>query len=216
MAVDAAPMPQHEEVAPWLIVLAASSDGIAAIGKILAALPKDLPASVIVVQHRTSMVPDLLTGILRMRALMPVQSIGHGQPVEPGAVYVVRPDLHLTIDADRRFKYIDGTRVKHLLSSADPLLESVARAYRSRAIAVVLTGRGEDASDGIKHIRAHGGLVIAQDPETIEFQQMPAAAIATGQVNAVLPLDQIAPRLVALVRQDGAAREALEVASSPW
>lgn len=78
---------------------------------------------------------------------------------------------------------------------------------------MVLTGRGHDGAAGVRHIRACGGIVIAQDPRTLEFSSMPEAAIATGQVHAVLPLEQIAPRLVALVQQDGAARHALEMAA---
>ena len=205
-----------QEEAPWLIVLAASSDGIKAISAIVSALPKDFPAAVIVLQHRSAAGADMLKSILRMRAAMPVESVGHGQPVEAGRIYIVRPDLHLTIDDHRRFKYFNGTRIKHVRSSADPLLQGAAEAFAARLIAVILTGRGDDAADGIVHVRAHGGLVIAQDPATIDFGQMPGAAIATGRVNAVLPLEEIAPRLIAVVRQDGAARAALETAAHQW
>lgn len=215
MAMDAVPIGRHDEheLAPWLIVLIASTDGITTVGKIVSVLPKDLPASVIVIQHRTTMVPDMLANILRMRAMMPVEPVGHGQPLETGKIYVPRPDLHLTIDREGRFKYFDGTRIHHVLSSADPLLQTAAEAFRSRVIAVILTGRGDDGAAGVTHVRAHGGIVIVQDPATIEHGQMPEAAIATGQANAVLPLAEIAPRLIAVVRRDGAAREALEVAA---
>ena len=216
MAIGATSIGPHEELAPWLIVLVASTDGIGAISRVVSALPGDLSAAVIVLQHRSGTLTDMLKSILRVRATMPVESVGHGQPVEPGKIYIVRPDLHLTIDRHRRFKYFDGVRIKHVRSSADPLLEGAAEAFKSRVIAVVLTGRGDDAADGVRHVRAAGGLVIVQDPSTIEYGDMPAAAIATGQVHAVVPLEQIAPQLVALVKQNGAARDALEVAAGQW
>ena len=201
---------EHDEP-PWLIILAASSDGIRTIGNIVAALPKDLPAAVVVLQHRSGAVQDLLPDILRLRAVMPIEYIGHGQRVEAGRIYVGRPDLHLEIDRHRRFRYVDGTRKQGSLSSANPLLASAAETFQSRLIAVVLTGRGADAADGVDYVRAWGGLVIAQDPATATFPEMPAAAIATGSVNVVLGVDEIARRLIAVVRNGGAAREAVAV-----
>ena len=82
MAIGGVTIDAHEEP-PWLIVLVASSGGIKSIGSIVAALPKDLRAAVIVLQHRTTIVPELLTGILRMRAPMPVE------------IYIVRPELEV-------------------------------------------------------------------------------------------------------------------------
>lgn len=86
--------------------------------------------------------------------------------------------------------------------SADLLFESVAASSRERAIAVVLTGTGIDGSMGVGAIKKMGGTVIAQDEETSEFFGMPSAAIHTGNVDFVLPLEEIAPALVKLVYGD--------------
>jgi len=67
-------------------------------------------------------------------------------------------------------------------------------------IAVVLTGSGTDATDGVQRVKAHGGTVIAQDPATAQFFSMPSAAIKTGAVDYVLPVEAIAPALAAIVR----------------
>jgi two-component system chemotaxis response regulator CheB len=79
------------------------------------------------------------------------------------------------------------------------LFKSIAAAYGKRAIAVVLTGTGKDGAMGVKAIHQTGGTVIVQDPETAEFNAMPKNAIATGSVDFILPLPEIAEKLIVLV-----------------
>jgi two-component system chemotaxis response regulator CheB len=198
MTADAAVSTDADQ-RPWLVVLAASAGGIAALNAVLGALPRDFNPAVIVIQHRSPDAASILDSILARSCRLPVANAAHGQAVEPGTVFVARPDLHLTIDADRRFRYIDGTRIKHVRSSANPLLETAAAAFGGRVIAVVLTGHGSDATDGVQSVRAAGGIVIAQDPRSAESPGMPLAAIRSHAVDAVLPLEDIAPALAAIV-----------------
>jgi two-component system chemotaxis response regulator CheB len=79
------------------------------------------------------------------------------------------------------------------------LFESVAASHKERAIAVVLTGTGSDGVMGVQAIKKMGGTVIAQDEKTAEFFGMPSAAIQSGSVDFILPLDEIAPALLTLV-----------------
>jgi len=79
------------------------------------------------------------------------------------------------------------------------MFESVAAAYGDRAIAIVLTGTGHDGATGVTAIKQRGGTVVAQDEASSEFFGMPSSAIKTGAVDMVLPLDEIAPKLVALL-----------------
>lgn len=83
-----------------------------------------------------------------------------------------------------------------MLSSANPLFASAANTFGDAAIGLVLTGTDSDATDGVQAIKERGGLVIAQDRRTSEYFDMPRSAIATGAVDLVLPLDEIAPALV--------------------
>jgi chemotaxis response regulator CheB len=81
------------------------------------------------------------------------------------------------------------------------LLTSASEVLGKRLIAVVLTGSGRDGTDGVQSVHARGGVVIAQDPATVRYSHMPAAAIASGAVTQVLPVEKIGPALIALVRE---------------
>ena len=180
-----------------LIVLAASADGLAALGRILSDLPPDWRVPLAVVQHRSP--KSNLQGILARRTKLPVKVAGDGELLAPGNVYLAHPEWHLGLNPDRTFAWQDGTKIRSLRSSAIPLLSSAAKVLGKRLIAVVLTGAGTDATDGVQSVRERGGVVIAQDPRTSRHAGMPRSAIATGAVHHVLPLEEIGPALRKLV-----------------
>jgi two-component system chemotaxis response regulator CheB len=171
----------------WLIVVAASAGGLEPLIKLVSDLPPTLPAAVVIVQHRPAEGRSMLGAILARRSRLPVVGAEEGQPVQPGTVYVARPDAHLTVTSRGEFSYQDGTRIRFVRSSANPLFESAAGVFEGRVIAIVLSGGGADATDGVQAVRSHGGWVIAQDPASAAHPPMPQAAIATGCVNYVVP-----------------------------
>ena len=183
---------------PWLVVIAASAGGIQATSQVLAALPVNFPAAVAVVQHRTRRPFGYLARILDRASRLPVVYARDGQAIAPGVVYVAPSDLHLTV-VDGHFAHVDGRRISFVWSSANPLLESAAPRFRDHLIAVVLTGGGSDATDGVQIVKANGGIVIAQDQATSQLWGMPGSAVRSGAVDYVLPLDAIGPALDALV-----------------
>ena len=194
-------MPECDRSADdWLIVVAASAGGVMALQAIVAGLPGGLPAAVVILQHRTPQHPSMLWHILARQTRLPVADAVAGETLRPGTIYVARPDLHLMIGAQRQFADVNGTRIRGVRASANPLMETAADVYTDRTIAVVLTGSGFDATDGVQAVRRAGGIVIAQDPASAAFRSMPASAIGTGAVDHVLPLDAIAPALVVLTR----------------
>jgi two-component system, chemotaxis family, protein-glutamate methylesterase/glutaminase len=182
----------------WLVVIAASAGGIQATSHVLAGLPVGFPGAVAVIQHRTPRPYGYLDRVLNRASQLPVVFAQDGQMIEPGVVYLAPSDQHLTVTGSR-FAHIDGRRIRFVWSSANPLLESAAPRFRDRLIAVVLTGSGCDATDGVQAVKEHGGIVIAQDEATSQVWGMPGAAVRSGAVDYVLPLDAIAPALEALV-----------------
>ncbi|HEY9871240.1 MAG TPA: chemotaxis protein CheB [Candidatus Obscuribacterales bacterium] len=182
-----------------IVAIAASAGGLAAIGQVLADLPPDLPVILTVVQHLDPRHRSLMASILSRMTKLRVKEAEDGETLKPGSVYIAPPNRHLLVNADGTVSLTQSELVHFVRPSADLLFESVAAAYRERAIAVVLTGTGTDGSMGVTAIKGMGGTVIAQDEHTSEFFGMPAAAIQTGNVDFVLPLKDIAPALVTLV-----------------
>jgi two-component system chemotaxis response regulator CheB len=192
--------PSGTATVPWLIAIAASAGGIHALRTILSKLPSELPASIVIVQHRPPDHHSNLHELLSRRTSWPVRVASQGEPIKSGYVYLARPDSHLTVTPDRTFMYRDGTRIRFLRSSANPLFESAAKVLDGHVLGVVLTGGGRDATDGVQGVKEHGGMVIAQDRSTSESWGMPQSAIASGAVDYVLPLDAIAPAIAHIVR----------------
>ncbi|HEX5727293.1 MAG TPA: chemotaxis protein CheB [Longimicrobiaceae bacterium] len=199
--------PAAEPVKPFAVVaLAASVGGLRALRAILSALPVDLPAAVLVVQHREPRRSGaLLTALLGASTLLPVVEAAAGMRMEAGRVYLAPPDRHLELREDGTLALSDAPREHHSRPSADVLFRSLAAAYGPRAIAVVLTGRLDDGSGGVGAVKAGGGRVIAQDRHSSYDFSMPRSAIRTGTVDRVLPLEEIAPYLVRLLAAESAA-----------
>jgi two-component system chemotaxis response regulator CheB len=180
------------------VVIAASAGGIQALSTILSLLPADFPVPIAIVLHRTMVLPNLLPQVLGRSTRLRVKLAEEGEVMVPGMVYLAPPDRHMTIRADRAVHLFDGRRIRHVRSSANPLFSSAAEALKGRVVAVVLTGGDADATDGVQTVREAGGIVLAQDRETSQDFSMPHSAIKTGSVARVLPLEEIAPALIAL------------------
>jgi two-component system, chemotaxis family, protein-glutamate methylesterase/glutaminase len=185
-----------------VVALASSAGGIAALSEILGSLPGDFPAAVVVVQHLDPRHRSLMADILRRRTPLEVVQAAEGDFIRAGTVYIAPPDRHLLVNANGTLSLSHSELVHFVRPSADLLFESVAASYRTRAIAVVLTGTGSDGSMGIGAIKKMGGTVVAQDQASAEFSGMPGAAIRSGNADFVLPLDEIAPALVTLVMKE--------------
>ncbi len=136
--------------------------------------------------------------VIGRHAPLPVVHAQEGAQLESGHIYLAPPDRHLLVKRGT-LTLTDTELVNFVRPSADLMFESVAAAYGARAIAVVLTGSGHDGALGVTAIKQRGGTVLAQDEATSEFFGMPSAAIKTGAVDFILPLDEIAPKLVTLV-----------------
>jgi two-component system, chemotaxis family, protein-glutamate methylesterase/glutaminase len=182
-----------------VVAVASSAGGLAALTKLLSGLPESFPAALLVVQHLDPRHRSLMAEILSRRTALEVRQAEDGDAIVAGSVYIAPPDNHLLANADGTLSLTQSELVHFVRPSADLLFESVAAAYGDRAIAVVLTGSGSDGSMGVEAVKKTGGTVIAQDETTSQFFAMPSAAIETGKVDFVLPLDEIALALCSLV-----------------
>jgi two-component system chemotaxis response regulator CheB len=174
-----------------VIAIGASWGGLSAVGTLLEGIPEELDQAIVVAQHRS---PEssrgVLESLLQRHSNRPVREPGDKEPIEASHVYVAPADYHLLVDGGHFALSIDA-RVQFARPSIDVLFESVAQAYRDRAIGIVLTGANDDGAAGLAAIKRNGGVSIVQDPKTAERRTMPDAAIAGSVADAVLPLEQI-------------------------
>ena len=174
-----------------VIAVGASWGGLHAVGTLLEGISPELEPPIVVAQHRSSeSVRGVLESLLQRHTARPVTEPGDKQPIERRCVYIAPADYHLLVE-DGHFALSVDARVQFARPSIDVLFESVAEAYRERAIGIVLTGANEDGAAGLAAIKRNGGVSIVQDPETALRRSMPDAAIAGSVADAVLPLDEI-------------------------
>ena len=192
-----------------VVLIAASAGGIEATQEVLRGLPRGLGAAVVVVQHRTPRLPSMLPSILARSTALRTKPAEEGERLHAGVLYVAPADRHLEITASHTLHLANGPRIRHVLSSANPLFESAAVAYGPNVLAMVLTGADSDGTDGVQTVAAHGGTVLAQDPSRARFPSMPRAAIRSGAVRRVLGLEEMPSVIVETVRRwQDEAREA--------
>ena len=181
-----------------VIAVGASWGGLQAVGTLLEGIPAELDPAIAIVLHRsTESTRGVLESLLQRHIQRPVSEPVDKESIEPRRVYVAPPDYHLLVDGGRFALSVDA-RVQFARPSIDVLFESVAGAYRERAIGIVLTGANEDGAAGLAAIKRNGGVGIVQDPKTAAKKSMPEAAIATTQADAVLTLEEIGPFLYGL------------------
>jgi len=181
-----------------LVGIGASWGGLDALRTILAPLPGDLAAAVVVAQHRApdshaSAFRDLLGAVTRLK----VCEAEDKDALRPGTVYVAAPDYHLLVEGDSLSLSLDE-RVQYARPSIDVLLASAAESFRDRCVGVMLTGANADGALGLARVAELGGETIVQDPEDAERDEMPRAALAAVPNARVAPVGGIAPLLVEL------------------
>jgi two-component system chemotaxis response regulator CheB len=176
---------------PPIVGIGASAGGISSIREVLGALDDSLPAAILIVQHMDPNHTSALAEILGRATALPVVQATVGAPIEAGHVLIAPPDHHLLATARGTVVLSQEPRVHFVRPSVDVLFTSIAAVSSSRAVGVVLSGGGMDGATGVRAIKAAGGVVIAQDEASSEVFGMPGSAIETGDVELVLPLEDI-------------------------
>jgi two-component system, chemotaxis family, protein-glutamate methylesterase/glutaminase len=185
-----------------------SAGGLEALYQILGGLPATFPGAVIALRHHSPSAVDRLTRILRARTALTVKSAADGDRLVPGRVLVAPPGYHTLVTVDGSVALIRSGDSPPYRPSADLLLATVALAAGPWAIAVVLSGHGNDGATGATAIHRFGGVVIASDLATSTEFAMPRATIERDAViDHVVPVDAIAALLQSLVVVQGAGQD---------
>ena len=159
-----------------VVAVGGSAGGIEALLDLVAALPAEFPAPVLVTVHVGDRVRSSLPQILSRAALLPATHARHGEPLRPGHIYVAPPDLHLLV-GDGRARLSSGPRVNRHRPAVDAMFASTARWAGPATVAVVLSGLLDDGAVGAALVARAGGHVIVQDPAEASFDSMPRSAL---------------------------------------
>ncbi|HZP12313.1 MAG TPA: chemotaxis protein CheB [Nevskiaceae bacterium] len=181
--------------------IGASAGGITVLQELFRALPRELRAALVVIQHLPPDRRSRLTDLIRAWSPLPVADAKDGLKVRPGHVYVPNPKHVLTLeDGVFRTRPSKGGSRRPGIETIDAFAESLARDCGARALAVVLSGTGMDGTAGAVRIRQSGGMVLVQDPATALYGAMPGAVVSRGCADLVLPARAIAEELGAICK----------------
>jgi two-component system, chemotaxis family, protein-glutamate methylesterase/glutaminase len=191
-----APLPQF---VPPVVVVGASAGGVTALERLVADLPEDLPAAVLVVLHLNPSGVSVLPDILARAGPLPAAHATDGEPLRAGTIRVAPPDRHLHVAAGRLV--VDRGPHEHGHRPAiDRLFRTAAVSHGPATVGVLLSGMLDDGVWGLDEIRRRGGVAIVQDPAEARFPALPTAAIEADAADLVLSVGQMAFEIERLAR----------------
>lgn len=181
--------------APYEAVLIASSaGGVQGLSILLRGLDPALPVPVLIAQHLNRARETSIVAILSRVTPLGVKLAEDGERPRPATIHIAPPDRHLCVRGDGTLALTREERVNFARPAADPLFESAAEAL-GPLVGCVLTGSDSDGARGVEAVKARGGTVLVQDPQTADFLGMPKSAIGTGKVDHVLTLEEMGPAI---------------------
>jgi two-component system chemotaxis response regulator CheB len=190
---------QSTKVSPRVVVIGVSTGGPSALGIVLPKLPANFPLPVLLVQHMPPLFTRLLADRLNATCQLPVEEATHGRLVEPGRILVAPGDFHMKVGSNNGAisVYLDQSpRQNSCRPAVDALFASTGEVYGGAAIAVILTGMGQDGLRGAEILRTQGASILAQDEASSVVWGMPGAVVNAGLADRVLPLDEVVPEIL--------------------
>ncbi|BAI75817.1 chemotaxis protein methyltransferase (plasmid) [Azospirillum sp. B510] len=183
-----------------IVGIGASAGGLEALQRFFDAVPGDGDLAYVVVQHLSPVHKSLMVDLLAKHTAMEVVQATDGVPVQRNTVYLLPPGKHLSIE-DGRLRLTAKDVGGGMSLPIDIFLTALARDQGPFAIGLILSGTGSDGTRGLMAIKSAGGFTAVQKPETAQFDGMPRSALATGQIDATLPPEELPARLIEHARK---------------
>jgi two-component system CheB/CheR fusion protein len=183
-----------------VVGIGASAGGLAAFEAFFSAMPPDLESGMafVLVQHLAPDHKSILTDLVQRYTRMQVNEVEDGMEVKPDCAYIIPPNRDMAF-LNGTLQLLEPAVPRGLRQPIDFFFRSLAQDQRERAICIVLSGTGSDGTLGVRAVKGEGGMVMAQDPDSAEYDGMPRSAIATGLVDYVLPPAAMPAQLIAYV-----------------
>lgn len=193
--------PPHPRLLPpvQVVAIGVSTGGPDALARLLPALPADLPVPILIAQHMPPIFTSMLANRLSMKSALPVRECISGTLVSASSAVLAPGDFHMLVekrDGEVRLETNQGPRENFCRPSVDVLFRSVAAIYGARALAVILTGMGQDGLKGCEMLRAQGARVYVQDENSSVVWGMPGFVAKAGLADKILPLDRMAEEII--------------------
>ncbi|MGM9991639.1 MAG: chemotaxis protein CheB [Candidatus Bruticola sp.] len=176
---------------PQIIGIAASTGGLQAVKIILNGLPPEYPIPILLVQHISEGFNVTLISTLSSSLNLHVQEAVENDELKAGIVYVAPSRYHLTVNRQKKIKLLPKQALEGHCPSATAMFSSLAENYAQKAVGIILSGMGDDGSEGLVHMREVGSLTIAQDQASCLISSMPKQAVLRGAIEITLPPPQI-------------------------
>lgn len=187
------------------VLIGASTGGPDALTQLIPAFPAMFPLPIIIVLHMPKLFTGRMAQALDKKAHLRVKEAAENDVVEPGTVYLAAGDKHLIINTGTRRRLIlntnDGPPEKGCRPAVNVLFRSAAEVLTNAALAVILTGMGEDGTEGLAALKEKDTHVIAQDEESSVVWGMPGSAVKAGYVDEIVSLDRMAQHIIDIVSQ---------------
>ena len=182
-----------------IVIIGVSTGGPDALAHVVPLLPEQFPVPILIAQHMPPIFTSMLATRLTAKSALPVRECVSGETISSGCAIIAPGDFHMVVQQESGAVYLrthQGPRENFCRPSVDVLFRSVASVYRERALAVVLTGMGQDGLRGCEMLRAAGARIYVQDEATSVVWGMPGFVAKAGLADKILPLDQIAAEIV--------------------
>lgn len=173
------------------LVIGGSAGSLEIILNLVARLPCQPNAVIIIVVHRKKDNDSILVDLLASRTKLPVKEVEDKDPIQLNTVYLAPPDYHLLIERADLFSLDSSEKIHFSRPSIDVTFESVAEAFGNKTIGLLLSGANADGAAGMAKIRKMGGYTIVQDPATADVGYMPQQALDLTPVDSILPAGEI-------------------------
>jgi two-component system, chemotaxis family, protein-glutamate methylesterase/glutaminase len=189
---------------PDLVLVGVSTGGPAALAQLLPAIPGDLGVPILIVQHLPPIFTQSLAESLAAKCAIRVREAVHGEPAAANTAYIAPGGRQMRLAAGAGgtpiVEITDDPPENNCKPSADYLFRSASLHFPGRAMGVILTGMGSDGTLGLRLLKRHGAVIVAQNEATCVVYGMPKAAVDAGIVDAILPLEAIAGKIAAMVK----------------
>lgn len=184
-----------------VVGLGASAGGLVALQGFFDVLPPDTGMAFVIITHMDPERESLLPELLQTHTAMPVRQVNAKIAIEPNSIYVISPNRRIVV-TDHHLDVVDFDEPRGRRTPIDYFFRSLAAVHRD-AVAIIFSGGGTDGAVGVKDVKEKGGLLFVQHPDEAEHDSMPRAAIATGLADVILPVQELAHKLVAYQQNGG-------------